>query len=57
MAKSGGYWNIPKTEDNIFYTRDKIKQKMVIPILINARGLYKFPDFTKGRLKPINGLT
>ena len=45
MAKSGGYWK--KTEDNIFYTRDKIKQKVVIPILINARGLYKFPDFTK----------
>ena len=44
MAKSGGYWKIPK-EDKIFYTRDKIKQKLAIPILINARGLYKFPDF------------
>jgi len=47
MAKSGGYWKIPKTEEKIFYTRDKIKQKMAIPILINARGLYKFPDFPK----------
>ena len=45
MAKSGGYWKIPKKEDKIFYTRDKIKQKLAIPILINARGLYKFPDF------------
>lgn len=45
MAKSAGYWKIPKKEDKIFYTRDKIKQKLAIPILINARGLYKFPDF------------
>ena len=47
MAKSGGYWKIKKTEDNIFYTRDKIKQKLAIPILINARGFCKFPDFPK----------
>ena len=39
MAKSGGYWKIPKEEDKIFYTRDKIKQKLAVPILINTRGL------------------
>ena len=38
MAKSGGYWKIPKNEDKIFHIRDKIKQKLAIPM---ARGLYK----------------
>ena len=47
VAKAGGYWKIPKTEDNIFYTWDKIKHKLAIPILINARGLYKFSDIPK----------
>ena len=44
MANSGGYWKIPKT-DKIFDTKGKIKQKLAIRILINAKGLYKFPDF------------
>ena len=47
MAKYGRYWKIPKTKDNIFYISDNIKQKLAIPILINARRLYKFPDFPK----------
>ena len=37
MAKSGGYGNS--------ITRDKIKQKLAIPIKYNGRRLYKFPDF------------
>ena len=45
MAKLGGYWKIPKEEDKIFYTRDKIKQKLADLIFINARGLYEFPGF------------
>ena len=45
MAKSAEYWKIPKEKDKIFYTRDTIKQKLAVPILINAKGLYKFLDF------------
>ena len=39
IKKSGGYGN------SILYTRDKIKQKLAIPIKYNGRRLYKFPDF------------
>ena len=39
---------IQKKEDNILYiTWDKIKQTLAIPIPINGRGLYKFPDFSE----------
>ena len=35
---------IQKKED-ILYTRDTNKRKPAMPIGINGRGLYKFPDF------------
>ena len=45
MARAGASWKFPKREDKIFYTRDKIEKKLENPMLVNLRGLYKFPDF------------
>jgi len=45
MVKSGGYWKWPAKEDKIFYTKDTIKKRLEVPIPVNRRGLYKFPDF------------
>jgi len=41
-AKLGEYWKIPKEVEKIFYMQNKINQKLAVPILISARGSYKF---------------
>lgn len=42
MVPSGKYWKWPEKPDILFYTKAQIIQKLMPPIVVNSRGLFKF---------------
>lgn len=36
------HWKWPKKSDIIFYTKDKLNEKLGLPIEVNSRGHFRF---------------